>query len=734
MTLEEKANITLGSSSTEGCSGFTGSVPRLHFPGMCLNDAESGVRTGELVSGYPSQLHVGASWNRDLAGDRAIYIGKEFKTKGVNVVFGPVISPLGKIALGGRNWEGFSNDPYLTGSLVGPTVAGIQQSVIACVKHLVAYEQETNRNPFLVGFVPGLFGQSVSSNLDDRTMHELYLWPFYDAVKSELGSVMCSYQRINNSYACQNSKVMNGLLKTELGFQGFVVSDFYATQTGIAANNAGLDMVMPQSLYLTPSKLSEAVQNGSVNASRLNDQATRIVASWYRYSEVQNPGMNNYANINAQDPASATTIFQSAVEGHVLVKNTKSALPLAKPQTLSLFGYDAAGGLNTSSAGSFFYNFALANTQQYSDGVPFTILDLAASFIEIDPDPHAGPNIALDGTILSGGGSGGITPSYSISPFDAFQVQCAMDKTMLYHDFISPDPQVQTPNDPCIVLINAQSSESWDHSSLTDDYTDALVANVASKCSNTIVVIHNAGIRLVDSWIDHPNITAVMFAHLPGQESGSALVELIYGRQSPSGRLPYTVGKSESDYGSLLGPTFPDAKNPFYPQSDFSEGLFIDYKHFIQAEITPRFAFGYGLTYSNFTYSKLQIFRNVSANTATFPPDRNSLPIPEGGLASLYDILATVAVEVTNTGKVAAAEVAQLYVNVRGSGVPKVLRGFDKHLIQPGKTALFSFPLRRRDLSVWDSTAQQWMLNAGPHTIMVGKSVLDIQLTGTLNM
>jgi beta-glucosidase len=254
------------------------------------------------------------------------------------------------MATGGRAWEGFSNDPYLAGALVGPTITAMQESVIACVKHLVANEQESNRLPFLAGVIPQLGVQSVSSNLDDRTMHELYLWPFYDAIRAEPGSVMCSYNQINGSYGCQNSKTMNGLLKNELGFRGFVVSDWYAVHTGIATNNAGLDMVMPSSRQLTPKSLAAAVANGSVDSARLDDQATRILAAWYRYAHSQTPGIDDTADIDARDPASASTLHQSAIEGQVLVKNANNALPLKRPQYLNLFGYDAVGGINGSSA------------------------------------------------------------------------------------------------------------------------------------------------------------------------------------------------------------------------------------------------------------------------------------------------------------------------------------------------------------------------------------------------
>lgn len=734
MTAYEKADITLGTSSNKGCSGFTGSVSRLGFPGICLNDAESGVRGGKLVNGYASQLSVGASWNRTLAYQRGLHIGREFKAKGVNVALGPVIGPIGRVAKGGRNWEGFSNDPYLAGALVDPTIRSMQQSVIANAKHLIGNEQETNRSPFLQGFIPGLANQSVSSNIDDRTMHELYLWPWYDAVRAEVGSVMCSYNKINGSHGCQNSKVMNGLLKTELGFNGFVVSDWYAQHTGIASNNAGMDMVMPTSQFLNPLSLSLAVLNGSVSSSRLNDEAVRIMAAWYRYAQLSNPGLDGSASIDTRDPAAESAILQSAVEGQVLVKNINSALPLNKPRTLNLFGFDAVGGQNESSDGLTLGEQGLANTQAYTDGRPFTILDFYLSSAEVLPDPHSGPTVALNGTLLSGGGSGSITPNSSVPPCDAFAKQAAIDNVTLHTDFASAAPTVVSPNDPCIVFINTQSSESWDRSSLYDTYSDNLVLHVASQCSNTIVSIHNAGIRIVDAWIDNPNVTAVIYAHTPGQASGTALIEVMYGKQSPSGRLPYTVAKQESDYGALLDPTFPTEQDPLYSQSNFTEGLNIDYKHFISQNIAPRFAFGFGLTYSNFSYSSLSITENSGANTAPLPPDVTAGVAPQGGLASLYDIIATVSVKISNTGPVAAAEVPQLYVGIPGSGQSKVLRGFDKQLLQPGASGTSSFALRRRDLSIWDVVAQQWRLPSGEFQVYLGKSVLDIQLNGTLSL
>lgn len=226
MTLEEMNNVTVGlPDATTGCVGVSGSALRLGFPGFCLHDAGNGVRDTDGVNGYASGLHIGASWNVSLAYQRAQFMGAEFKRKGVNVALGPVVGPIGRIAEGGRNWEAFAADPYLDGMLGAESVRGLQENVIASVKHYVAYEQETNRNP-IAGTNGGATTLSTSANLDDQTMHEMYLWPFQDLVYAGAGCVMCSYNRINNTYACENSKAMNGLLKGELNFQGFVVSDW----------------------------------------------------------------------------------------------------------------------------------------------------------------------------------------------------------------------------------------------------------------------------------------------------------------------------------------------------------------------------------------------------------------------------------------------------------------------------------------------------------------------------
>ncbi|GLB02164.1 hypothetical protein AtubIFM57258_003505 [Aspergillus tubingensis] len=702
LTDDEKVNLTAGVSSKTGCSGFIAEIPRLNFPGLCVSDASNGLRGTDYVNGWSSGIHVGASWNRTLARDRAKYMGQEFHRKGVNLLLGPVVGPLGRVAEGGRNWEGFSNDPYLTGALVYETVQGVQSSGVGVsTKHYIGNEQETNRNP---GTVNGVDVAAVSSNIDDKTIHELYLWPFQDAVLAGSVAIMCSYERINNSYACQNSKTLNGLLKTELGFQGYVITDWGAQHGGIASANAGLDMVMPETT-LWGSNLTTAISNGTMEASRLDDMATRIIATWYQLNQdtdFPTPGVGMPASAQSEhqavvgtSPDEKSTLLESAIEGHVLVKNTNNALPLQTPQLVSVFGYDA----------KVIDSFDLAST----------ILGTSLLYQNY--------------TLWVGGGSGSNSPAYVIAPLNAIQQQAYEDGTSVLWDVSAQDPEVDPTSEACLVFINSYATEGYDRSALTDDYSDTLVTNVASKCNNTIVVVHNAGIRLVYNWIDHENVTAVVLAHLPGQDTGHALVDILYGRANPSGKLPYTIAKQASDYGSLLHPSEPQTPYGLFPQSDFSEGVYIDYRAFDKDNITPQFEFGFGLSYTTFDYSGLSI-EKTNQTTSEYPP---SATIQEGGNPRLWDELVTVTAEVQNSGSVDGAEVAQLYVGIP-NGPVRQLRGFDKVLLSAGETAQVSFSLNRRDLSTWNVEAQQWQLQSGTYQVYVGRSSRDLPLTGEFSV
>ncbi|KAH8425060.1 beta-glucosidase [Aspergillus melleus] len=697
LTPEEKVNLTAGVSANNGCSGNIAPIPRLNFPGFCVSDAGNGLRGTDYVNAWSSGIHDGASWNKNLSRQRAFHMGTEFHKKGVHLFLGPVVGPIGRVVEGGRNWEGYSIDPYLSGALVYETVRGMQSAgVAASTKHYILNEQETYRNPQKLD---GRNVAALSSNVDDKTMHELYLWPFADAVRAGTASIMCSYQRINNSYGCQNSKTLNGLLKTELGFQGYVITDWGAQHAGIAAANAGLDMVMPQT-QMWGSNLTKAIANGTMKASRLDDMATRILATWYQLNQdtdFPGSGVGMPKDLNEAHQAvigksadSKNVLLQSAVEGHVLVKNTNNALPLRSPKLISVFGYDAKA--------------------------PDTLqLDLGFKSFS--------PAIQENHTLYVGGGSGYNAPAYISAPLDALQEQAYQDGTSILWDTASQDPDVNPTTEACLVFINSYATEGYDRPGLVHEPSDALVTNVANKCDNTVVIIHNAGIRLVNAWIDHPNVTAVLFAHLPGQDSGRSVVDLLYGRANPSGKLPYTVAKNAEDYGKLLHPTQASEPYGLFPQDEFVEGVYIDYRAFDRQGIDPQFEFGFGLSYTSYEYSGLSV-DTTTTDISPYPP---LATIQEGGNPHLWNEVVAVSAEVKNTGKRDGDEVAQLYVGIP-NGPVRQLRGFEKVHVSAGSTAKVDFSLTRRDLSTWDVQAQQWRLQTGTYDVFVGRSSRDLPL------
>lgn len=504
-------------------------------------------------------------------------------------------------------------------------------------------------------------------------------------------------------------------------------------------------MTMPNGGVFWGANLTAAIQNGSVPLSRAVDMATRYVLSplplfhgivfanvfgriltpWFKlgqdkdYPEI-GVGLPKdltqpHTIVDARNSSGNPILLAGAVEGHVLVKNTNHALPLKKPRFLNLYGYSAKSpdqmNYATGTYASWIRGLESANASE-----------LEAAYLG-NPSPHP-QGIAPNGTIYAGGGSGASSQMLVRSPFDAIVQRSWADGTILFWDFTTDTPVVASEADACLVFANAWGSEGYDRPGLRDDYTDGLVGWVADRCSNTIVVIHNVGVRLVDQWIDHPNVTALVFAHLPGQSSGEALVSLLYGEVSPSGKLPYTVAHNESDYGSnLVDPAVAEGEFALFPQADFTEGVFVDYRHFDARNITPRYEFGFGLSYTTFAYSNLAI--QTTNETQTSYPTGAVLP---GGAADLWDELVVITAEVTNTGDINGAEIAQLYVTLPGgnetdSGVPiRQLRGFDKPFLHASRSATVSFTLTRRDLSIWDVVRQKWLLQNGTYGIAVGPS------------
>jgi beta-glucosidase len=503
-------------------------------------------------------------------------------------------------------------------------------------------------------------------------------------------------------------------------------------------------MVMPSGSEFWGDNLTEAVMNGSVPETRLNDMATRIIASWYYVGldDVELPsvgvGMHRWTNesypyVDAVDHSQPAkdVLLQGAIESHVLVKNN-GILPLQSPKLLNLYGYSATVPkviTPVPGLGEWALGAASSNVESMlcGFGLPGGCPDMLA--------------IAPNGTIISGGGSGAVTPRYISAPHDAL-VQYAMENGIaLFWDYenVNATSAVFASNDACVVFVNAWATEGTDRPGLSDEYSDTLVGNIADQCVNTVVVIHNAGVRLVDAFYDHPNVSAIIYAHLPGQDSGVALTKILFGEVSPSAKLPYTVAKKASDYGDVLRPYMVEEGDEdfYFPQDEFSEGPLLDYKYFDAMDITPRFEFGFGLSYTTFSYSNLVITDvGIEAGCA-------SGPIEMGGRTDLWDTMVTVSAEITNTGSVTGAEVAQLYLIIPNMSlnresqpavVGRQLRGFEKIMLQPGETGTVSFELNRRDISVWDVVRQEWCVGGGQYVVNVGGSSRNLPLGGTFDV
>lgn len=756
MTLVEKVNVTTGIGWSMGlCVGNTGPVDRLGFPSLCLQDGPLGLRFADNATAFPAGITIGATWNKDLMYERGKAHGLEARLKGIHVLLGPSMGPLGRLPAGGRNWEGFGSDPVLQGIAAAQTIKGIQESgVIATAKHYVANEQEHFRQSWEWG-TPN----AISSNVDDRTMHEIYAWPFAESIKAGVGSVMCSYNQVNNSYACQNSKLMNGVLKDEMGFQGFVQSDWLAQRSGVASALAGLDMSMPgdglhwqDGKTLWGQELTKAVLNSSVPMERLNDMALRVVAAWYQLgqddhkvwpnvTEGGGPNFSSWTNdkvgelhpgspnshekgvVNKFVPVRQTEeggdhdalARKVAAEGIVLVKNEADILPLVRNGDdflqkshdgkfkIGIFGEDAFGNPNGDNA-----------------------------------CPDRGCNV---GTLASGWGSGAVEFPYLVKPIEALRKNFDKDTIELQEiNDSGTGPRLMEyarEQDLCMVFVNSDAGEgflSWngvkgDRNDLYpqkdgDDLVRGVAENCGGKNSNgtaaaTIVVVHTVGPTILERWIDYPGVKGVLIAHLPGQESGNALADVLFGDVNPSGHLPYTIAKREEDYG-------PDSKILYYPngvvpQQDFTEGMYIDYRYFDKHNITPRYEFGYGLSYTSFHLSSVLIspkhispgvpaprpsgisppnlstdipapetalwpksFRKlkkyiypyitsvseIKKGKYPYPPAYSRDPHPlspaggaQGGNPDLYTTALTLQATLTNTGKVPGSAVVQLYIS-----------------------------------------------------------------------
>jgi beta-glucosidase len=688
LTFDEKCKMTAGVGGP--CAGNVLPIPRLNFSGLCFLDSPNGVGYITLHStAYPGAINIAATWDRNLFYQRAATMGTEFRGKGINFALGPMMN-IDRNARGGRNWEGYGSDPYLAGENAFAFVQGLQdQGVVATAKHYICNEQETNR---MYG-TSGSISKGYSANLDDKTMHEIYLWPFASSVAAGVGSVMCSYNQINGTPACQNDKTQNGLLKGELGYLGNIMSDWGATKTGVESALGGLDMDMPGGDGLMGSALAPAVKNGTLPQTRIDDMITRIMAPYYLLAQDQGyPSVDTDRNV-VQDNDKINHLLSRA--GMILLKNTNNVLPVNITSDTCLYVYGEAAG--PSSAGD-----------------------------------RPGGYSQQGGAIYQGGGSGFVIPPYALDPLSALMIKGRDAHVQIRYvtnqnDYNAINESLHgggCANPKCLVFISAYSSEGFDRGDLHAlDNGDKLIQTVATNCLNTVVIINSASQLNLEAWIDHPNAKGVLWSGMPGAEYGSALVDVLFGDYNPGGKLVFTLAKNDTDYGTDISPTY---------DSNYTEGVFLDYRHFDQQKITPRYYFGYGLSYTNFTFAQLHISK------ASSDRQRRMRSYENFGRSGLYDPVYEIKFTVTNIGKVNGSEVPQLYLGfpTEAQQPPKVLRGFERVYLAAGESKQVTLALKQKDISYWNVVNQKWTVASGDYTVWISTSAnnTDVKLQSSFHI
>ncbi|KAI9258827.1 glycoside hydrolase superfamily [Phascolomyces articulosus] len=661
MTLDQLADITTGRGLFIGkCTGTTTATTNPDFPALCLADGPLGVRGTPFASAFPAGITIAASFDKDALRERGQDMGAEFRGKGAHVQLGPAMN-IARVAKAGRNWEGFGEDPFLSGVAAAETITGIQsQGVIAAAKHYIVNEQETNR-------------MTHSVTIDDRTLHEIYLWPFARSIEAGVGTVMCSYNKINGTYACENDRVLNQILKDELDFKGWVHSDWLATHSTTKAVNNGLDMTMPGGWVYFGGALKNAVKNSKIEITRAKDMVRRIVAAWYKMRQDEGfPSIKMNTNNGLQDPGidvqadHAKRIRQHGAASVVLLRNKNNILPITAAsgiKKIAIFGDDAGlsrQGNNTS----------------------------CSVVSKCDK-----------GTLIQGGGSGASNVPYIVSPLEGITnraKELSIEVVSSISDGkIAKATSIAKTADVTFVFAKKYSAEMSDHSNLkADNNVDKLIQAVANTNKNTIVVIHS-GNAVMMPWESHPNITGILWPGLPGQETGNSLADILFGDINPSGRLPITIAKQESDYPA-------DVYNKF--EFEYTERLLVGYKHFDAKGIDPLFEFGYGLSYTTFDYTHIKVHH--ANNTST-----------------------KVSVQIKNSGDRDGAEIVQAYISYPEAAYepPKLLRGFEKVFLKKGQSNQVTFQLGKQELSIWDVPSQQWVVPKGLFRIHIGASSRDIR-------
>jgi beta-glucosidase len=660
MTLNDKIALVHGAGYPTPLKAYAGYVPanpRLGIPALKEADGRAGVgNDAKDVTLLPAPIAAAATWDTALMNNYGSVLGEEEWGKGTNVFLGPTIDIV-RVPEWGRAFETYGEDPYLNGQMAAAEIKGIQsQGPIANANMYLTMNQETNR-----------FRQN--SVVDEQTLQEIYLPPFQSAIQQgHVGTIMCAYVKTNGIYSCENPELLTTFLRRELGFEGWILTDWDAAHSTVASAKAGLDQEMPTGRYYGQA-LKAAVQHGDVSGATFNDLVGRILVTMFRYGLFDKPQPGNW-NTNVRTAAHALFSRQVAEQGMVLLKNEHNILPLSQNSSIAVIG--AEGGTKP---------------------------------------------------LAEGGGSSYVIPPYVVSPLDGIRNRAGKKVRVTYADGsdLAQAAKLARAASVAIVFAGAWETEGADRPNLElPGDQNQLVSDVARANSNTIVVLNTGGAVLMP-WIN--KVRGVVEAWYPGQEDGNAIAAVLFGDVDPAGKLPLTFPRTETEVPTATPEQWPGGTQtshgfqalPFRPSrmssvegtSVYSEKLDVGYRWYDAHHVDPLFPFGYGLSYTTFKLSHLQVTPTKIEATA-------------GRLAQEVDVQ----VVVTNTGRKAGAEVVQAYVEqpAKNGQPPRQLCAFAEVFLKPGQNQQVKLVLGPRSFSIYDTAAHHWRSPAGTYQVLVGTS------------
>ena len=653
---------------------------RLGIPSFLMSDASMGVRGVGKSTAYANGIGLAATWDGDLAEQIGVSLGRDARARGVNFLLGPGMN-LYRSPCCGRNFEYLGEDPILAGEMAARFIQGVQsQGVCATAKHFVANEQEVERH-------------LLSSNVDERTLRELYLKPFEIVVGKGVLAVMSSYNLINGIHASQNEWLLNQVLKKEWGFKGVVMSDWDSCYDALGMANAGLDIEMPDGKLFNANNLVPLIEAGKISQATIDDKVRRQLRVAFTLGWFDRPQKD--PSIPLDDPTSDEMALRGARESITLLKNERQLLPLdpAKVKKVVLLGHNADPAVIGGGGSALVEPFhAISIDEGLRSALPdATIIRIPWKRV-VD---RKGANVpeALDANGAEG--SPAIPAQYvdAVKSADLVVVCTGFRQTpdFKYHD---ADPSQFD-----------EEGEAGDRPYQLPPGQEETILAAAKLNPKTVVILNAGGSVATANWITQ--IGTLLHAYYPGQNGGKAMAEILLGKVNPSGKLPFSWEKKWED--SAAYGNYPDYQTKPY-HNTYKEGVFLGYRWFDKKGIAPLFPFGFGLSYTAFSFSGLEV---------------------KEGSGNSYTATATI----KNVGTRSGAEVAQLYIAPPEGGVPRPLRelkGFTRTELEPGESKQVTISFNRKDLATWDPKTKQWKVTPGTYEVLVGSSSADLPLSTSL--